>query len=345
MSKNLFSATAVFAVAAFFAASLPGCDVSPPQQPAAGKPRIGVLAYKRDDTYVSLVTGAIRETLADAAEMEVVYAENDQLLQDEQIAAMLKKNCAALAVNIVDHLAAATAVDAIKRAGIPVVFFNREPDLNGLKTYDKARFVGTDAFDAGILQGDIIRELWTKHPEYDKNKDGVCQYLMIQADLNNPEALARTEYSVRQARAGGVGMRQVGETLFCGWEEKLARETLRLLFPQHENSIELIIANNDAMALGAIQALNEFGYNLEGGDPAKFIPVVGVDAVPRAMEAIRKGTMSGTVLQDGKAMGKTVATMLINAVGGRNFLEGVPYPWDESGIAVRIPYARHDGGR
>jgi len=326
----------------FFSACLWGCESKPPEKAALPKTTIGILVYRQDDVYIGLVSKAIQEALADKAEVEIVAAEGDQLLQNEQIDAFIKKNVSALAVNIVDTQAAARAVDAIKKAGIPVVFFNREPDLSSIKAYDKARFVGTTAADAGIMQGEIIADLWRKHPEYDRNKDGKCQYVMIQANLDNPEAVARTEFSVKQARKEGVDMQQVGETLFCSWDENMAYEAMRLMFPYNSDTIELIIANNDSMALGAIRALNESGYNL-GGDSGKFIPVVGVDAIPRAVEAIQKGMMSGTVVQDGAAMGRAVATMLLNAVNGRDFLDGVPYSWDDSGIAVRIPYARFTG--
>ena len=333
------SAVTALAVALVSAALLWGCETKPEPAAKDARPVVGVLVYKQDDTYVSLVTTAIQLALADRAGVEVFDAGGDQMLQNEQIDTGIRKKFSALALNIVDPLAAGRVVDMVKKAGIPVVFFNREPDLGSIKGYSKASFVGTNPFDAGIMQGDIIKELWEKHPEYDRNRDGKCQYLMIQANLDNPEAVARTEYSVKRARELGVDMRQGGETLLCNWDENLAYEAASLVLPLHKDTIELIIANNDMMALGAIKALNEAGYNLEGGDPARFIPVVGVDAVPQAVAAIRQGIMSATVVQDGEVMGKTIAAMLMNAVDGKDFLDGVPFPWDESGIAVRIPHA------
>ena len=334
------SRMALAALATLVAMVLTGCDPKPEEKPAATKPVVGILVYRQDDTYISLVTQAIKDGLEGKAVAEVLYAEGDQMAQNEQLEALIAKKASAVALNIVDPQAASRAVDAVKKAGIPVIFFNREPDLNTLRAYAKARFVGTNAFDAGMMQGDIIRELWERHPEYDRNGDGKFQYVMIQANLDNPEAIARTEYSVRQARQNGILMQQVGETLLCNWDEGLARESMQLLFPLHEDSVELVIANNDSMALGAIAALNGRGYNLKGGDGSKFIPVVGVDAVPKAVAAIREGVMSATVVQDGGAMGKSIASMVLNAIGGKDFLEGLPYGWDDSGIAVRIPYSR-----
>lgn len=335
------TAAPVFVLAALVALLLSGCEASAPEKTGVkGKPVIGVLMYRQGDIYIDLVTEAIEKTLSGRAEIELLFAQNDQMVQNDQIDALLKKNIDALALNIVDPQAAAKAVDALKKADVPVVFFNREPDLEMLKSYARARFVGTTAFDAGIMQGDIIAELWRDHPDFDRNKDGKCQYMMIQANLDNPEAVARTEYSVKQARDKGIVMQQVGETLLCNWDDKVAYTAVRLLFPLYKDTLELIIANNDSMALGAIEALQEHGFNLENGDPEKFIPVVGVDAVPRATEAVTKGIMSGTVVQDAKAMGEAIATMLMNAVEGVNCLQGLPYTWDDSGIAIRIPYAR-----
>lgn len=346
---TLLHQKAVAALAALLtvcAALVSGCDEQQtPPKAAKEKPVIGVLVYKQDDTYISLVTKAIQETLAGRADVDILYAGSDQLVQNEQIDAMLTKHVDALALNIVEPQAASKAVDAIKKTDIPVVFFNREPDLNSIKDYSKARFVGTNAFDAGIMQGDIIAGLWSRHPEYDRNKDNKFQYIMLQANLDNPEAIARTEFSVKQARSQGVDMQQVNETLLCNWDEGMAHEAMSLVLPFLSEKLELVIANNDSMALGAIRALNESGYNLEGGNPDKFIPVVGVDAVPLAIEAIQKGMMSGTVVQDGNGMGKAVATMVLNAIKGTDYLENLPYTWDDSGLAIRIPYSRYGGDK
>ena len=331
-------------ILAVCAICLGGCESEPGKKTSSGgKPMVGILVYKKDDAYVGFVSKAMQESLKDRAEVEVLFADGDQLIQNEQIGALLQRGAVGLAVNIVEIQAVAKVVDDIKKAGIPVVFFNREPDLSSLKGYAKARFVGTTANDAGVMQGDIIAELWRKHSGYDRNKDGRCRYLMLQGNLDNPEAIARTEYSVKRARELGLAMWQEGDSLLCNWDENLAYDSVRLVLPYRIDALELIIANNDSMALGAIRALNESGYNLEGGDRARFIPVVGVDAVPAAVEAIQKGMMSGTVIQDGGAMGRTVAGMLMNAVEGRDFLDGIPYNWDASGIAVRIPYARYTG--
>ena len=111
-----------------------------------------------------------------------------------------------------------------------------------------------------------------------------------------------------------------------------------MFLTQHLDAIELIIANSDAMALGAVRSLNEIGYNL-GNPGSPRIPVIGVDATPQAMEAIAMGKMAGTVKQDSDLMGKIIVTLLLNAVHDKPLREGIDLPWDESGVAIRIPHS------
>lgn len=102
-----------------------------------------------------------------------------------------------------------------------------------------------------------------------------------------------------------------------------------------------LIANNDEMAIGAIEALEQYGYNL--GDESKEIIVVGVDAIPEAQELIRKGLMAGSVLQDPYEMAKAIYAIGLNVFQGNDPLLGTEYKFDQTGIAVRLPYREYLG--
>ncbi|MDR2725044.1 MAG: galactose ABC transporter substrate-binding protein [Candidatus Adiutrix sp.] len=307
---------------------------------AAG-PNLGILIYKYDDAYISTVRNALGQALKDKAAFTMLDGQGDQALQNSQLDAMLEKKVNGLIVNMVDAQAAEDVLDKIMAAGIPVVFFNREPDLGLLMEYDKAVFIGTNAADAGKMQGDLIKKIWDSHPDYDLNKDGRFQYVMFQGEPDNPEAIARTEWSVKQAELNGIKMAQLGRTHVCNWDADQAEAAMESALAESGGQIELVIANNDSMALGAIAALTKHGYNLEGG--SKFIPVLGVDATDQAIEAINKGLMSGTVRQDGQAMGEAVAAVMLNLAAGKAPLEGTSHRFDDSGLAVRIPYSPYLG--
>jgi methyl-galactoside transport system substrate-binding protein len=307
----------------------------------AGQPRIGVLIYKYDDTYISTVRNALTRAFEGRARLSMQDGKGDQATQNDQLDVMIERGMDGIIVNMVDAQAASGVLEKIRAAGIPAVFFNREPDLAVVKSYDKALFVGTNAADAGRMQGDIIKNLWTNHPQYDLNKDGKFQYVMFKGEPDNPEAIARTEWSVRQAEANGVAMDQIGQTFVCNWDTAQAQVAMESALAANEGRIELVIANNDSMAMGAIAALSNVGYNLEGGD--SFIPVVGVDATEQAVDAINKGIMSATVKQDGEAMGNAVCEIILNMVAGKAPLDGTSHAYDDSGIAVRIPYSTYEG--
>jgi len=297
---------------------------------------IGVLIYKYDDTYISTVRQALEKEAEKDPNVTLLMndSQNDQSKQNEQIDILIEKGVDALVVNIVDIGAASAVIEKAKAADIPTVFFNREPDTEVLKTYDKARFIGTKIEEAGIIQGEMIAEVWNEG-DYDRNGDGVMQYVMLMGDADNPEAIARTEYSVKTLNEKGIETEELALQV-ANWDTEKAYQAMEAWMSKFGDEIEIVIANNDSMAAGAIAALQNAGYNK--GDDDKYIPVFGVDATDEAVNLIKEGVMAGTVKQDGEAMAKAVYALAVNAASGKDFLEGTSYEYDETGICVRIPY-------
>ncbi len=304
-----------------------------------GQPVFGVAIYKYDDTYISTVRQAIEKAATGKAELLINDGKGDQGTQTDQIDLLIQKGVDVLLVNIVDVGASNTVLEKAKQADIPIIFFNREPESEILKSYDKARFVGTNAADAGIIQGEIIADTW-KNGDFDKNKDGIMQYVMLKGEPDNPEAVLRTEYSIKTAEEKGVKTQELGLQI-ANWDTEQANRTMEAWLSKYGDKIEFAIANNDAMAQGVISALQAAGYNK--GDDSKFIPVVGVDATDAAKDLINKGYMTGTVLQDGAAMGKALVDIALNFTEGKEFIEGTDYEYDETGVSVRIPYSPYVG--
>lgn len=312
---------------------------------AAEAPVASVMIYKYDDTYISTVRAAIEKYGAGVLDFTMYDGKGDQATQNDQVDTVLAKGTDILIVNMVDAKAAQTVVDKAKAEDIPVLFFNREPDADVIASYEKALFIGTNAADAGVMQGDIIQSLWEGHPEYDLNGDGTIQYLMFQGEPDNPEAIARTEFSVSRAEDLGYTMDLAEPIQVCNWDAATAQAAMEAILNKGTH-VELVLCNNDGMAEGVIAALNAAGYNLEvaeGGeiDYEHYIPVIGVDATDAAIDLINRGMMASTVKQDGDAMGKAIVEVAANLANSlaADALEGTGYVFDESGIAVRIPYA------
>ncbi|NLY37221.1 MAG: galactose/glucose ABC transporter substrate-binding protein MglB [Tissierellia bacterium] len=325
-------------VIAMMATLVTGCGSKdePAAEGDAGALKIGVLIYKYDDTYISTVRQALEAEGSADGDVELIMndGQGDQAKQNDQLDILIEKKVDALIVNIVDIGAAKSAIEKAEEAGIPVVFFNREPDEDVLKAYDKVRFVGTKPEEAGIIQGEMMAEVW-KEGGYDRNGDDVLQYVMLKGDADNPEAIARTEYSIKTLNDNGVKTEELGLQV-ANWDTDKAYAAVEAWLGKDGEKIEFVVANNDGMASGAISALQNAGYN--SGDDDKYIPVFGVDATEEAVNLIGKGEMTGTVKQDGAGMAKAVFALAKNAAQGKDFLEGLSYEYDETEVSVRIPY-------
>ncbi len=325
----------IFGLALLLLSALPGAYAKA-AEPTSQKAKIGIFVFWLDDIYINLVTQAVQKHIAGKAELTIFDAKQDQVLQKSQLATFIAEGGQAVAVNLVDVKFGQSIVNVVNKKDIPIIFFNKQPDFDSIKNYDLARYVGSVASQSGILQGEVIAEIWKENPSFDRNNDGICNFIMLQGNIDNPEALARSRVSVQRARAMGVNMQQIGDTLICDWDAECAYDRTKLALDLYSEQLDFIIANNDGMALGAIKSLQEQGFNLEGG--SKHIPVVGIDGVEDAKKAIAKGIMHGTVIQDADAMGEAVATMLLNSIAKKPFLEGLPYKWNDDEIAIGIPY-------
>jgi methyl-galactoside transport system substrate-binding protein len=161
------------------------------------------------------------------------------------------------------------------------------------------------------------------------------QYVMLQGERYNKVPIDRTKYSVLTIQEAGIKTEELALRV-SDWNTEIARNATKALFLKYGDKIEVIIANDDSMAIGAIQALQEYGYNK--GDKMKTIQVVGVDAVPSAKDIISKGFMLGSPYQDPKDMVEAIYTVGMNLVYNRNPLDGTQYKFDDTGVAIRIPY-------
>lgn len=316
--------------------SMNSSESSASETPSGSKMKIGVCIYKYDDTYMSSVRQAMEAAFGSDAETVMNDSQGDQGKQNDQIDVMIQQKVNALAINIVDIGAAQTVLDKAKDANLPIVFFNREPATDIIKSYDKARFVGTTASEAGVIQGQIILDMVKANPALDKNGDGKLQYVMLMGEADNPEAIARTEHSIKTITEGGYECVKIGDKI-ANWSSDEAKTAMDAWLAKDAENIEFVICNNDGMASGAVAALNAIGYNT-GEEGAKMIPVIGVDATDEAVSLIESGKMSGSVKQDAEGMAKAVVALSENMAAGKDPLEGTGYQYDETGIAVRIPY-------
>ncbi len=301
-----------------------------PQEPSetSDLPTIGVTIYKYDDNFMSFTRKAVEKAADGKATLIMNDSQNDQSKQNDQIDAMIAKGVKALAINLVDPGSAATVVEKAKNANLPIVLFNKEP-VDGAASlgYDKVWYVGTTSSESGVIQGELIVDYLKQTPDWDKNGDNKLQYVMLMGEPGHPDAEARTKFSVQTIVDNGYEVEELAKQTGM-WDASKAKDLTDTWLAASGDKIEMIICNNDGMALGAIESLKAAN---------KKIPVVGVDAIPEALELIKTGEMLGTVLNDPLNQGKVTIELAINAANGKDVLEGTSREFDES-RAVRVPY-------
>ncbi len=333
---------------------------------------VSVFYYTYSDTYISSVRTALDAALTNAGiEFQNYDGNSNQTTQNEQIDTAISRGTDMLIVNIVTSGApdaSQAIVDKAKAANIPVVFFNRavEDDKTEgqvLGSYDKTAFVGTDAPEAGHMQGDMIGQYVVDNFEaIDLNGDGNISYAMFMGQLGNAEAIYRTQFAVEDANAV---LKAAGKNELVyfdatnpdkyqvdqdgNWSATAANNYMNTNLSQYNekngNMIELVICNNDGMAEGVISALNDKGYNLGTGKGGVTIPVFGVDATPAAQQLIADGKMTGTIKQDAEGMANGIAYLINNAKSGNDLMANT----DSFNISetvsnkIYIPYATYTG--
>lgn len=313
--------------------SMVGCSSGGGKGDSAELPKIGATVYKADDNFISSVARELKTNAEGVAELTVDDSQNDQAKQLDQIDTMITKGAKVLAINLVDPKAAESVIEKAEAADLPVIFFNKEPDADALASYDKAYYVGTDSKESGVMQGEVIAKQWEANKEkWDRNGDGKIQYVMIKGEPGHPDAEARTEWSVKTLNEKGIETEELAIDTGM-WDAAKATEKMDAWLAKFGDKIEFVICNNDGMASGAVASLEKEGYFK--GD--KFMPVVGVDAIPEIVTLIEEGKVTGTVLNDAKNQAKAVIDLSLNLANGKDPVEGTDWKLDDN-KALRVSY-------
>ena len=327
--------------------------------------------YTFGDVYLTSVRTAMEEAMtAKGMTYQMKDSNANQQTQTDDINTALVTGAEAIVINMVESGAIGTAetlMNTVAQYGVPAVFFNRAVSTDDaeaaalFQSYEKSAFIGTKFDEAGKMQGDMIGEfVLANYDAIDLNKDGVISYVMFKGDEANQEAILRTQYGVENADAiltaagkPALAYYDAGATtkylvdMNGTWSNTASFEYMSTILAQYNpaqgNMVELIIANNDDMALGAVNALTNIGYNTGvAGDPV--IPVFGVDATDAAKELIAAGRMTGTIKQDNVGMADAVAHITANLVAGKDKFEGLnPSYGIIDNWMVTIPYAKYMG--
>jgi methyl-galactoside transport system substrate-binding protein len=298
--------------------------------------RVGIALYTQEDTFIATIVQALERTAREVEgeqnlkiNLSTADGRQNQTTQLEQVDRLISRGCDVLCVNIVDRTAAAVIADKAEAAGVPLIFFNRQPVAEDIQRWEQIYYVGARAEESGTIQGQIVLDAWLEKQEaLDRNGDGVLQYAMLEGEPGHQDALLRTEYSIKTLTDAGVEVEKlVSDT--ANWNRGQAATKMQQWLEVFGSQIEVIFVNNDDMALGVLDVLL--------AEEADLPMVVGVDATAPALEAVRAGTLAGTVRNDAQGIAQAVLDLVLALAEGSDPAQAVAL---EEKHYVWLPYQR-----
>ncbi len=277
---------------------------------------VGVCIYQFSDNFMTLFHAELQSYLVSLGfsedNIQIVDGANDQATQTSQIDNFISQGVDVLIINPVNSSSAATITDKVVGAGIPLVYINREPDEDEEARWEEnswdVTYVGCDARQSGTYQGEIISDIGID--TLDMNGNGVLDYIMIEGDPENIDAQYRTEYSIAAVEEAGIEVNCLDDQV-GNWDQNTAQQLVANALGQYGDDVEVVFCNNDAMALGALQAIQAAGRTV-GED----IYLVGVDALSEVLENVVAGAMTGTVFNDHISQSHSAADAAVNYLTG-----------------------------
>lgn len=275
--------------------------------------KVGLCLYKGSDTFVGSILKELEAMIKESAaediniKLDVSDAKGKQHLQNEQLERYLSLDYDVICMNIVDRTSAATLVDMCSEKEVPILFFNREPVEEDLRRGEQIYYIGADAKESALIEGKIIVDAYRRDPRsVDLNGDGVISYAMLEGEAGHQDTIIRTDESVLTLKQAGLQLQKV-----TGWRADFDRSRAAALVENYIKTtdgaerfggIELIISNNDDMALGAVDALEKAG--IDG------IAIVGIDGTPAGKKAVQDKKLLGTAVSDALIYAKYIFQMI-----------------------------------
>lgn len=327
----------IIACALVLSSIVSGCGINTVDSDSKEEIKIGVCVHDEYETFLHDMVEYMREWARNKEKdtgirftIDVVSAKGNQLTQNDQVANFIDKGYDVLCVNIVDRTDTSAIIDNAISSKTPVIFFNRELVQEDLDRWDKLYYVGAVAEQSGRLQAQIIKEALEDKETFDKidaNHNGTIQYVILEGDKKHQDTIVRTQV-VQHELGRDFSLEKLGDE-YTDWSIDQGKSKMNSLIDKYPFQIELVIANNDDIALGAIKALEENNYPLD-------VFIVGVDGTKEGLEAIRTRKLDGSVYNDGKSQSEAIMKMAYSLATNGDIPEDVQLTF---GKYAYLPYS------
>ena len=306
-----------------------GAEDAQAQGEAAGSAVAGVVWYNFADTFISNARQTLINIGAADGTITITDADstNDVSTQTSNMNNFFTQGVDYLVLNNINTGAITEICDQIQAEGCYGIFANTDtPSDEDFAKNDKLYSVSSVATQSGTIMGEALAEYWQAHPEADRNGNGKLDYVMLLGIQGHYDTTVRSQYSVQALEDAGIEVNNIGGEIICDYSRATAQEKVAALLANYSDDIDAVIACNDDMALGAIEALKSGGF-FTGDDT--YLPVCGVDATVNGCQAIKDGTLLVTALNNPVMLAKSIYKVMYLTNSGQEVttesmgLEGV----------------------
>lgn len=279
------------------------------QEPAAAAsgektPVAGVCWYNFADTFIANARQCLENTAAADGTIQVSCADSQGTIetQTSNMNNFYTQGVDFMVLNNINTSAISELCAQANEEKVTLIFANTDsPSDEDFATYSDIYFVSSRAEQSGRIMGEALLEYWNSTPAADRNGNGKLDYVMLLGMQGNYDTIMRSTKALEALDEGGVAVNCVGGEQICEWSRATAQEKVAALLANYSDDIDAVIACNDDMALGAIEALKAGGFFT---DDSTYIPVCGVDATAVGVEAVQEGTLLVTSLNSPVALAK-----------------------------------------
>lgn len=287
------------------------------------KTKVGVLLYSSDDSALNIIYETFKNELDNSFEMIVKDAENSQMLQNDQFLELIDEGCELIIVNLVDRLSASVYVDKAKKQDIPLIFFNREPIWEDLYNYNKAYYVGNDGEAIGLMQAKIVGKMFSDPNDlsiyYDTNGNNIIEMVILKGEQGHQitETIFSTCINELHNKEYATS---ILATEYANWNRQNAKEAIRKLYysskcrdSRGKSNIEVVICNNDEMAMGVIDFIfEEEIYYISKTDGSYIMPfdIIGANITVSSLAAIESKYLFGSITGEEAKQGEVIAYLV-----------------------------------
>lgn len=274
---------------------------------------IGALIRNLDDQFLNDYTANLKKSAAGKnVELKVMDARSDMATQLDQLNTLVSQGVKHFVVvpAVTEGSEQLASVIAAKKGG--AAFSNTAPTVAALKTSSNFFLASSPESIAGSIQADIVDAYFKKFP----NKLGAgksINLILFLGQLGHPAQIYRTKAVLKDLEKKGYKVNVIAKDT-ANWQPDEAQQKMDAWLNAYKGKFNLILANNDAMALGAVESLITAKYVDDPANPTKDVdgdgtflkvPVIGVDATQVALRSMAEHKLYATVLQDAAAQATT----------------------------------------